>query len=748
MQHAERLAAPNVGALRSLAGTLPVLFVSAVLSGAFLLFAVEPMFAKMLLPQFGGSPAVWNTALIFYQVTLLAGYGYAHFLRTRLSPLGQVGVHGMLAIGVLFVLPIHLAPFHGDPTATPIVSLLELAAIGVGLPFFVLAANSSLMQFWYARSTGSKSNPYALFAASNLGSMVALIAYPFLIEPNLGLKLQSNLWGIGYAIFAFQLIGCAALMLRASRASSGVAVSAVETAAPSIAVSKKQIARWLVLAALPSSFMLGVTAYIEDAVASIPLLWALPLALYLLTFVIAFGVSRFVSRKRIAAVAPYALILLVTMLATGAQLAIQAQLILHLAVFFVVALYCHATLNAERPPAARLTEFYLWLALGGALGGIFNALIAPQIFSVVFEYPLALVAGALVLPRLRTLRSGVAQTVADFAFPALLGAVLIVVTMAPLFFDRIIADNAAAFAAAGLIVTSFMRRPTRFGLGLAAILVIALGVPTWIGAEMLTTRNFFGVKHVNRTSMFHSLVHGGTMHGIESTIVGQERVPLSYYSRTGPLGDIFRDLDPQLSNGRVAVTGLGVGTAGCYAKPGQTWTFYEIDPQVVAIATNPTYFRYLSTCVPNAKIVLGDARLSLAHEAPSGDALMILDAYSSDQVPVHLLTKEAFDVYLAALAPHGVIALDISNRYFDLNPVLANIADAEGMVAFGRADNGLVRGGSLPGVTSSDWVVMARDVRDIGRLAADPRWRPLAHSGSVRLWTDDYSSLTRVWRKD
>ena len=746
MQHAERLAKPSALRAGALIRALPLLFVTTVLSGAFLLFAVEPMFAKILLPHFGGSPAVWNTALIFYQVTLLAGYAYAHLLRTRFSPFAQVAIHGTLAVAVLLVLPIRVAPLHGDPSATPIASLLWLALIGIGLPFFVLSANSSLVQAWYARYTRGTTNPYWLFAASNLGSLVALIAYPLAIEPNSGLKLQSALWGAGYTLFAFQLIGCAALVLRTPRSVDSAASSAVTTLALEPAVTRKQVARWVFLAALPSSLMLGVTAHLEDVVAPIPLLWTLPLALYLVTFVVAFGLNRIVTRERVAGIAPYALLILVLAIVTGEQLSIQLQLGLHLAVFFAIALFCHMTLYAERPPEAKLTQFYLWLALGGALGGIFNALVAPQIFSTVVEYPLALVVAAFLLPRSAQPRDGIAQRIGDFIFPVLVAGLLVVVMITPQFFNGWIAADATAYAAATLVASSFVARPARFALSLAAILACAIFVPAWLGAEMLTVRDFFGVKHVTRNGNLHVLTHGATLHGIQSTLYGQERLPLSYYGKPGPLGDVFRYLGPRLSGAHVAVTGLGVGTVACYARPGQSWTFYEIDPQVVRIATDAHYFRYLSSCAPKAKIVLGDARLSLARVAAQSDALMILDAYSSDQVPLHLITKEAFDVYLAALAPHGVLAVHISNRYFDLSPVLAGIADAEGIVAYERVDDGLSRGRHVPGLSSSDWIVMARDAGDLGRLAADPRWRRIAADGSHRLWTDDYSSEIRVLR--
>jgi hypothetical protein len=372
-------------------------------------------------------------------------------------------------------------------------------------------------------------------------------------------------------------------------------------------------------------------------------------------------------------------------------------------------------------------------------------LIAPQLFSQVLEYPIALVGGALLLPRGRS-RARLRQAAADFAFPALLGAALLLVTLAPVLFGRWFAEDDATFMAAVLVAMAFMARPTRFGLALGAIFAVSIWIPTWSGAEMLSTRDFFGIKHVNRSPGFHSLAHGGTLHGMESTLYGHERDMLTYYSPGGPLGDIFRNLRPRLSNAHVAVTGLGVGTVACYATPGQTWTYYEIDPQVVAIATDRKYFRYLSSCTPHAKIVLGDARLSLGREAAHGDALLILDAYASDQPPLHLITKEAFEVYLAKLAPHGAIAIDISSRYFDLSPVLGNVADAENLVAFSRTDPG-PPDGLASGVTSSHWVVIARDAADLGTIPSDRRWQRVAMDRSIRLWTDDYSSLIRVWKQ-
>ena len=716
------------------------LFAVTLFAGAFLLFALEPMFGKMLLPLFGGSPAVWNTSLVFYQLVLLAGYAYANLLQRRLTILQQTFVHGALVVAALLFLPTALPGWIGDPTRSPVSSLLRVAAATVGVPFFVLAGNSSLLQAWFAR-VRPRSDAYALYAASNLGSMLGLLTYTFAVEPFTGLGLQSRFWQAGYLLFAVLLTACAFATprRREERIEACGAVDADGETAPTIKL--RRIARWVILAAVPSSLMLGVTAYLQDAVAAIPLLWTLPLVLYIATFVIAFGLRRFVSRLFVARAAAVGLVAVACIMATGQGVAIELAIAVNVVTFFLLALYCHTTLRDDRPPEGLLTQFYLWLAAGGAIGGMFNVLVAPQIFPIVIEYPLALVIGALFLSSGGRSQESRAARILGVAAPLIAGIALLLLIAMPKLTELKFAVP-VVFVFAGLLALSVVRNSLRFASALAVMFAFALYLPST--AELYQVRNFFGVKHVLRAPGYHLFTHGGTLHGAESTLIPHEREPLTYFERTGPIGALFAQLQHKLRRAHIAVAGLGIGTLACYVLPGQTWTFYEIDPEVVQIASNSDLFRYLSACMPKARIVLGDARLSLAREANHDDALLILDAYTSDQMPVHLLTREAFAVYLNALTPHGVLAFDVSNRFFDLRPVIANLAANAGLVAYDRVDARYADARRDPGWSSSHWIVVARSDGDLAGLERQPSWRALTPNNNIPLWTDDYSSQIRI----
>jgi hypothetical protein len=715
------------------------LFALTVFASAFLLFALEPMFSKMLLPLFGGSPAVWNTSLVFYQLVLLAGYAYADLLRRNLTIRRQTFVHCALVIVAFLFLPTVLPGWVGDPTKSPVLSLLRIATATVALPFFVLAANSSLLQAWFARLR-PQADAYALYAASNLGSMLGLVAYTFAFEPFTGLTLQSRLWQSGFLLFAVLLAGCVFVTLR-RRDEGTVTGSAVTPDDAGPAIAARRIVRWIALAAVPSSLMLGVTAYLQDEVAAIPLLWTLPLALYLGTFVIAFGLRRFVSRVVVGRAAAFGLVAIAFFMA-GQAVAIELAIGLNVVVFFLLALYCHTTLRDDRPPEGRLTQFYLWLAVGGAIGGMFNALIAPQIFALVIEYPLALVVGALLLRSDERGTKSRTDRIWDVGVPLIVGAAMFLFIAAPKV-SEIELGTVSVFALAGFVALSAVRHPLRFGLVLAVMFGFALYLPS-VNGELYHARDFFGVKHVLRTPTYHWFTHGATLHGAESTLIPHEREPLTYFERSGPVGAIFAHLQPSLRRAHVAVAGLGIGTLACYAQSGQTWTFYEIDPQVAQIATDSNLFRYISACLPKARIVLGDARLSLTREARHEDALLILDAYTSDQIPVHLLTREAFAIYLKALTPHGVLAFDISNVFFDLRSVIGTLAANAGLVAYDRLDaqpDGATRD---PGWSPSHWVVVARSDNDLAGLERESGWHALPPSDTIPLWTDDYTSQIRI----
>lgn len=690
--------------VRHAGGTsLPALYAATIFLSAALLFLVQPMFARMALPLLGGAPAVWNTTLVFYQVVLLVGYAYAHLTTRRLGVRRQALLHAVVLALPLLVLPIAVPGGWSPPTTgTPIGWLLGVLLVAVGPPFFAVATTSPLLQVWFAR-TGhpTAADPYVLYAAGNVGSMLALLAYPVLLEPHLRLATQSYLWTGGYAVLAVLMLTCAAAVWRTPRAGNPTlpaAEDATLAAAPPLSVRRRL--RWVALASVPSSLLLSVTTYLTTTIAPIPLLWVLPLALYLLTFILAFARTRWVAPRLPALVLPLVLLpLAVTLLL---QLAEPLWLLfgLHLAGFFGIALVCHGALAADRPPARQLTAFYLWLAVGGALGGLFTALVAPVIFTRVQEYPLVLaLVCVLVRPAPAPARRWPVR-LRNLAWPAALGTLV-----------------------AGVL----------------------LGNP---GHVLLTERSFFGAYRVtiDADDTYRILTHGRIVHGMQSTDPDRRREPLSYFTRSGPIGQVFAAVEGHAPPSHVAVIGLGTGSLACYARPGQTWTFYEIDPAVERIARDPRYFTFLQDCAPAATVVLGDARRSLA-TAPDGRYnLLILDAYSGDAIPVHLLTREALARYCAKLAPGGLLAFHITNGYLDFTPVLAALARDAGLVGLTEDNNIVTRAEAALGKTGSQWVVMARTAADLGVLAADPRWQPLQGRPGAAVWTDDFSSVVSVLR--
>lgn len=737
---------------------------------AALLFLIQPMFARMILPLLGGSPAVWNTAMVFYQTMLLAGYAYAHFSVSRLGARRQAALHVALMLLPLLALPIAVPAAWAPPTASsPVPWLLALLLTAVGLPYFVVSASSPLLQAWFAAGGSRAGNPYALYAASNIGSMVGLLGYPVLVEPRLRLAEQSLLWSAGYVVLLALTAGCAVVLWRTPPEARAPGAPA---ATPEPAPTWRRRLRWIALSMAPSSLLLSVTSYISADIAAIPLLWVWPLALYLLTFTLVFATRPPLPHWIMVRALPIVMLpLLVTMLA-GATQPLELLVPLHLVGFFIAALVCHGELAADRPGPGRLTEFYLLMSLGGALGGMVTALVAPRVFTAVVEYPLALIACGLLLPAATAatrMRPGAPQPsdapaapagplaglrsrlpsprVLDLALPAALG-LLTVALSAGVQRGQLgnSFDLALTLGLPALICFSFSRRPLRFGLGLAAIsLASALGAGS-SQPLLYAERTFFGVHRVffDQGSNTHVLAHGNTKHGAQSLDPQRRREPITYYSPSGPIGQIFAERAGR-ADLRVGAVGLGVATIACYAEPGQRWTFYEIDPAVARIARDPELFSYLSDCLPDAAIVLGDARLSLANTDDQYD-LLILDAYSSDAIPIHLLTREALELYLERLAPGGVLAFHISNVHLDLEPVVASLAADAGLTALVRNDQNLTQAEWEADKAPSIWAVVARSPSDLGPLGADPRWQPARAPAGTTLWTDDFSSLLGVLR--
>ncbi|HEX8551636.1 MAG TPA: fused MFS/spermidine synthase [Abditibacteriaceae bacterium] len=732
-----------------------ILYSLSIFCGAALLFLVQPMFARFVLPSLGGSPAVWNTALVFYQTALLAGYAWTHFTVQKLGARRQAWLHcGVLALA-LFFLPIALPASWTPPTqGSPSFWLLGAMLLTVGPPFFAVSTTSPALQRWFATTNHPAArDPYFLYAASNAGSLLALVAYPFILEPRLRLLEQSRLWAFGFGALLVLCLACAFALWKSApeEAREVSALPAVGTRNSAVLsdepITLARRLRWIALAAVPSSLMVGVTTYLSNEIAAIPLLWIVPLVLYLLSFIIVF------SRRGEATIGIAARIftllvlpLLVTLIGRASS-PMNLLMPLNLLVLFVAATMCHGELARDRPAPARLTEFYLLMSLGGALGGAFNALLAPVIFKSVLEYPLALAAACALVPAMLIgAKEKPSFKVQDVALAVAVGATTAVLVY---FVPRARLDGSAAlaltFGPAVLVCFAWSRKPARFGLAVLGLVLAGTMYRGGEGRSLRVERSFFGIHRVtiSNDNRFHQLIHGNTLHGSQALDPKRANDPLTYYYRTGPIGQVFEAMQPQLKN--VGVVGLGVGSLAPYGRVGQSWTYYEIDPEVEDIAR--TNFTFLKNCRADLKVILGDARLSLKTAPQGGYDLLALDAYSSDAIPVHLMTREAMQLYLRSLAPRGVLAFHISNRHLDLEPVLGTLARDAGLVSRVCNDTKIPRTESRLGKSGSQWMILARRAADFGPLQRDVRWTKARVSTSP-VWTDDYSSLlpALTWR--
>ncbi len=734
-----------------------LLFGATIFVSAALLFVVQPMFARMVLPLLGGAPAVWNTALVFYQAALLAGYGYAHATTAWLGRRRQALPHVLLLLLPLLVLPITVPRGLTPPGAgTPIPWLLAVLAAAVGLPFFVVSTTSPVLQAWFAGTLHRTArDPYFLYAASNLGSMLALLSYPLLVERWLRLGEQSRWWAVGYGVLACLIATCGLALRRsptgagrdaAPRAPDGPdPTSPAEQADTHLGASRR--ARWVLLALVPSSLMLSVTTYVSTDIAAIPLLWVVPLTLYLVTFIIAFARHRLLPHRLVVDAFPVVMLPLVIVLAARANEPLALVIPTHLAAFFAAALLCHGELAEDRPDPRHLTEFYLWMSTGGVLGGAFTALVAPLVFTSVVEYPLMLVLACALGSRSSS--AGTRKRALDVFLPLTLG-VLAVALVAALQAHALGLEPAAigpVFGVLGLVCLTFARRPLRFALGVGVLLLAGTLYHGQEGRLQYAERSFFGISRVtlDPTGRYRLLMHGTTLHGMQALDPARRTAPLTYYYPTGPLGQLFAALGGTAATRSVAVVGLGAGSIACYGHVGEHWTFYEIDPTVLRIAADPRYFTFLRDCPPELHVRLGDARLSLA-ATDSRYGLIILDAYSSDAPPIHLLTLEAVRLYLARLAEGGLLIFNVSNRHLDLEPVLGSLARAAGLQSLTRDDARVDDAERYLGKTESHWVVMARAPTDFGPLRTDPRWRPARAPVGAAVWTDDFSDLLSAFR--
>jgi hypothetical protein len=720
---------------------LPVSVIAISLS-ALLLFIVEPMFAKMALPALGGSPSVWSVAMVFFQTTMLLGYVYAHVLTKVLPMRAGALVHVALLGSAFLSMPVALRA--GEVSQDyPALWLIGVFGFSVGLPFFALSAQGPLLQAWFARSNHPRANdPYFLYAASNIGSFAALIAYPFLIEPLFGLSVQATTWTVGFIVMA-GLVAAVGFTTCVTATLDDEARSTAVASVPAPAIGPVTFLQWIALSAVPSGLMVSVTAHISTDIAATPLLWVIPLGLYLLSFVWTFRTRPMISDKALNLLLPVsASMVLMSMLLTIDSFVIA--IIVHLAFFFIGALVCQRALYQLRPDVSRLTVFYMAISLGGALGGLFAGLI--------LEYPLLIAAILFCRPGLAHLmRETRAREYARILVIAAVG-VLAEVLVSVVFDQPGIARYLVTIVFAALMLLDWRKPQMTAFIGVLIVAHLAIFQQFFAAGESL--RSFFGVNIVDTgmQGQFRILRHGTTLHGAErirnangSPYVGRP-MPTSYYHPDGAIAQAVaaaRDVNGALN---LSVIGLGAGAIACLTRPGEVATFYEIDPVVIMIATDPSRFRFLSECTPNAKIVHGDGRLTLVNQEARSDAIVV-DAFSSDAIPVHLLTREAFALYLSKLSDRGIIVLHISNNTMDLRGIIARSAADLGLSTYVQQDFPMA--GALDMRMASVVAVLTRDPTHLGPLLGErTAWKKITPNMASWPWTDDYSTiLPAIWRR-
>ncbi len=720
---------------------VPIYSVTLLLS-AILLFTVQPMFSKMILPMLGGAPQVWNTAMLFFQICLLGGYAYAHATTAYLGVRTQAILHIILLAIFTIILPIAIPDGWTPPDGTdPTFWQLSLMTVTVGGPFFIVSGSAPMLQRWFSTSSHKDAdNPYFLYGASNLGSMSALLLYPVLIEPMLPINGQSTAWMFGYFALIV-LTGIAAASVWKYNAKTQKTESMIDTSDKEITMPLRF--KWLVLALVPSSLMLGVTTHITTDIASVPLLWVMPLALYIGTFIIVFARKPIITAKQSHYI--FGAIILALFIAQtflhGLKDTPIALICLHLTLFFFAALSCHSELSNSKPSAKHLTEFYLIMSLGGAIGGFFNAIIVPQYFVLPIEYQIIIIAAIL----LRFSNRENEPDLGGLGLTALIVSIAALCGIAPAF----VGGNAGWLCIGIFLITSILLLNTRWAFTFV-MAVPLLGPQLYVPLGIITQekivhqdRNFFGVIRLLETDDQRILLHGTTNHGTQPLKEKHKLTKLSYYSPSSPLTDVYSYFDTIESEQKIAVLGLGIGVAACYQKDGRFFDFYEIDKEIADLAENPKYFTYLSDCGSPYEIILGDGRLKIEEKPNKNYDLILLDAFSSDNVPIHILTKEAIEIYMTKLKNGGTLVFNITNRYLDLEPVLSNAAEELKMQAIAKATKGTLINDI--GIKSYDahFFVMTKNQETINYLS-EKGWTKTNKRDGVKLWTDTYSNIVSV----
>lgn len=733
------------------------LFVLSVLASACLMFLLQPLLARMLLPVFGGSPAVWNTCMVFFQMLLLAGYAYAHESVRRLGIARQMLLHATVVVASLAMLPHALSATPVD-TTHPELAVLGLLVGLAAVPFFVLSTNSSLTQRWFSvASLRGSADPFWLYAASNTGSLVALVAYPLLVEPSLGVRAQLHYWAVGY--IAFALITLATMYVahrRMQSPESSYGASSDTQPGPSTppAVTTRRRVSWIARSAIASSLLLSVTMEISTDVIAAPLFWVLPLALYLLSFIVAFSSHR----PRRAAVSYATLLgiaLCLMLVIVPTVLPLWFALLVLLATLFAGALLCHGDLADDRPSAHDLTSFYLWISVGGAIGGIANSLVAPLIFSSIAEYPVTLLLLALVVrPPSAEHDAGSHRSAREMLMSPVALTMIVATVVASVAVLHGRADHVRAASDTTILQWQFMplailvcgvlyrRQPGIFQLSTALTAAFVLAGLQFTDPIIDQGRSFFGVSRVTENGYERILIHGVTVHGSQRKAPALRDIPTSYYYPDGPLGWVVANAPDAAA---IGVVGLGAGSLAPLARAGQSITFYEIDPLVEAMARRD--FTFLADTKAAVRVVIGDGRRLIAAEPDERFDVLVLDAFSGDAIPTHLLTEEAISLYLRKLTSTGVLVIHISNRYADLARVLRGWHDVTGQrVAMSQYVPPARE--QAQGVRSTVAVALSRSPRGLMRLAQTRQWYWIEDDGPSVHWTDDHVSVIDVLNRN
>lgn len=748
------------------------LFALAIFISAGLLFMVQPLTGKVLLPALGGSPAVWSTCLVFFQASLLLGYLYAHALSHSVAPSWQRPVHIAVLIAASLTLPLRID--IGEPGAgNQVWWVLAVLFSAVGLPFIVLSATAPLLQQWFSRTDDPAArDPYFLYVASNAGSLLGLVGY-LALEPVATRRVHALGWSFGFWVLAALITACA----YASRQRTQPLRSRARVASrPSLSLRRR--AEWIVLALVPSALLLGVTHHLAADVVSAPLLWVIPLSLYLATFMAAFSTRGFRSARRWGTVAPFAALSVLVLSLAEVRYPIALIAVVHLAAFTILAMLCHTRLAERRPEPAHLTWYFLCISIGGVLGGVAAAIVAPLAFSSVLEYPLATGAALLLRPQSSAADRDATSRAKRWTWRAAAAMLLVIGFLAVSAIDgragtpQVASTGLVAWLESSTGSVENAQRAVRAALAIPAALLLSVpraallfaattagllggaGVTRTGGDILHRERTFFGVHQV--TSMqngdWHVLTHGTTTHGVQAVRGRTRSLPTAYYHPSGPIGDVVFTLVPDGRLRDVAVIGLGAGALAAYAANGSRMDFFEVDTAVIGIAENPSFFTYLADARARpgtaVRAMPVDGRRGLRAMPHASYDLIVVDAFSSDSIPTHLITREAIAIYTSRLKPRGVIAFHVSSRFFDLRPALARIAADQSLVSYVRDDQAVPPERAAEAMRPSVWVTLARSENDLGQLARSaPRWTRLVPNGDDPLWTDDYSNVLGTLQK-